>query len=93
MPTRVASEVLQKREAKRGTGKVERKRIGVCSRSAEDEGAEQKAKESAGEGQKVAEASGTRLEAAEEVVDAEEAREANQRFQGSRGSGDKDTMM
>ena len=77
MPTRVASEVLQKREAKCGTGGVERKRIRVCGRSAEDKGAEWKAKESAGEGQKVAEASGTRLEAAEEVVDAEEAREAN----------------
>ena len=36
--------------------------------------AERKAKARAGEGQKVAEASGTRLEAAEEVVDAKEAR-------------------
>ena len=64
---------------------------GVCGRSAEDKGAERKAKESAGEGQKVAEASGTRLEATEEVVDAGEAGEANQRFQGGHGSGDKDT--
>ena len=40
----------------------------------EDSRAERKAKENAGEGQKVAEASGTRLEAAEEVVDAKEAR-------------------
>ena len=43
-------------------------------RSAEDEGAERKAKESAGEGRKVAEASRMRLEAAEGIVDAEEAR-------------------
>ena len=54
-PTGVASEVLQKREAERGTGKAERKRIGVCGRSTEDKGAERKAKESAGEGRKVAE--------------------------------------
>jgi hypothetical protein len=54
-PTGVASEVLQKREAEHGTGKAERKRIGVCGRSAEDKGAERKAKESAGEGRKVAE--------------------------------------
>jgi len=54
-PTGVASEVLQKREAERGTGKAERKRIGVCGRSVEDKGAEWKAKESAGEGWKVAE--------------------------------------
>jgi len=76
-PTGVASEVLQKREEKRGTGKAERKRIGVCRRSTEDKGAERKAKEGAGAGQKVAEASGTRLETAEEVVDAKEPREVN----------------
>ena len=37
-------------EAERGTGKAERKRIGVCGRSTEDKGVERKAKESAGEG-------------------------------------------
>jgi len=76
-PTGVASEVLQKHEAKRGTGKAERKRIGVCGRSTEDKGAEWKAKEGAGAGRKVAEASRMRLEAAEEVVNTEEPREAN----------------
>ena len=38
-----------------GTGKAERKRIGVCGRSTEAKGPERKAKESAGEGRKVAE--------------------------------------
>ena len=54
-PTGVVSEVLQKRKAKHGVGKAERKRIGVCGRSTENKGAELKAKEGAGEGRKVAE--------------------------------------
>jgi len=84
------------RSTKRSTGREERsgkgsEYAGDPRKTREQSGRPRKAREDAGEGWKVVEASGTRLEAAEEVVDAEEAREANQRFQGGRRSGDKDT--
>ena len=70
----------------------------------EQSGRPRKVREDTGEGQKVVEASGTRLEAVEEVVDAEEAREVNwgwwkrtgvpgkdAEVPGRSGTGDKDT--
>jgi len=87
MPTGVASEVLQKCKVEHGMGKVEWERIGVCGRSTEDKGVEQKTKEGAGEGRKVVEASRMRLEAAGEVVDAKQARESELKVPGQSEDG------
>jgi len=63
-PTGVASEVLQKHKAKCGMGEAERKRIGVCGRSAEDKGAERKAKKSEGRHRRGSEGGGSQRDKA-----------------------------